>query len=662
MSERIITFGEATREAMLEEMRADERVFVYGEDIAKQGGIFGQFAGMKDEFPERVLDTPISETALVGAGVGAAIAGAKPVIDLHFADFIGIAMDEVLNQMAKAHYMFGGQATMSLVLRAPDGLMKHGAAQHSQSLETWFTNIPGIRVVVPSTPVNGKQLLKAAIKDPFPVKGDVPEDLPPIDLSRAEVVREGTDVTLVSYGLMLTKALAAADVARREYGVSVEVIDLRSITPLDMPTIYASVKKTGHLVIAHEAIKIGGVGGEIAARVAENHFDYLRGPVLRVGARFTPLPFSPVMEDFVLSVAAGAPLISLDHVTVEFGRGKNRFRAVDDVSLTINKGSIYGIIGFSGAGKSTLVRTMNVLQRPTSGTVTFNGTTISTLGEGRLLPLRRKIAMIFQHFNLMPSRTVLDNVTLPLIHEKVSRKDARAKAMHLLELVGIADKAKAYPRQLSGGQQQRVAIARALIGDPEVLLCDKATSALDPRTTRSILALLKDLNARLGLTIVLITHQMQVVKDICTDLAVMSHGKVVDDGSILDVFDHPSNELTREFIYTSGNMNKGITLVQEHPLFSKERESGSVYLLFSVGSGAEETLMADIRERFGVRGNIMFGNVDVIHGTPVGMILVSLDGPAEAVSKALAYFPTVGVSATPLADLHVNEVEENDNE
>ena len=174
--------------------------------------------------------------------------------------------------------------------------------------------------------------------------------------------------------------------------------------------------------------------------------------------------------------------------------------------------------------------------------------------------------------------------------------------------------------------------------------------------------LLRQMRAKYHLTIVLITHQMQVVKDICTDLAVMSHGKVVDDGSILDVFDHPSNELTREFIYTSGNMNKGITLVQEHPLFRKERESGSVYLLFSVGSGAEETLMADIRERFGVRGNIMFGNVDVIHGTPVGMILVSLDGPAEAVSKALAYFPTVGVSATPLADLHVNEVEENDNE
>ncbi|KAB7790320.1 methionine ABC transporter ATP-binding protein [Bifidobacterium leontopitheci] len=360
------------------------------------------------------------------------------------------------------------------------------------------------------------------------------------------------------------------------------------------------------------------------------------------------------------TAGAGAPLIDLDHIVVEFGHGRNRFRAVDDVSLTIRKGSIYGIIGFSGAGKSTLVRTMNVLQRPTSGTVTFNGADIGALSESRLLPLRRKIAMIFQHFNLMPSRTVLDNVTLPLIHEKISKRDARAKAMHLLELVGIADKAKAYPRQLSGGQQQRVAIARALIGDPEVLLCDEATSALDPRTTRSILALLKDLNERLGLTIVLITHQMQVVKDICTDLAVMSHGRVVDSGSILDVFDHPSSELTREFIYTSGNMNKGITLMQTHPLFAREREAGHVYLLSSVGSGAEETLMADAHDRFGVTGNIMFGNVDVIHNTPVGMILVSLDGPDAAIDNALAYFKSVGVGATPLAELHVNESEENE--
>ena len=206
------------------------------------------------------------------------------------------------------------------------------------------------------------------------------------------------------------------------------------------------------------------------------------------------------------SVAAGAPLISLDHVTVEFGRGKNRFRAVDDVSLTINKGSIYGIIGFSGAGKSTLVRTMNVLQRPTSGTVTFNGTTISTLGEGRLLPLRRKIAMIFQHFNLMSSRTVLDNVTLPLIHEKVSRKDARAKAMHLLELVGIADKAKAYPRQLSGGQQQRVAIGRALITWPKLILADEPTGNLDSANSQDVIDLLTQASRRYQQAILMITH------------------------------------------------------------------------------------------------------------------------------------------------------------
>ena len=185
----------------------------------------------------------------------------------------------------------------------------------------------------------------------------------------------------------------------------------------------------------------------------------------------------------------------------------------------------------------------------TSGTVTFNGTTISTLGEGRLLPLRRKIAMIFQHFNLMPSRTVLDNVTLPLIHEKVSRKDARAKAMHLLELVGIADKAKAYPRQLSGGQQQRVAIARALIGDPEVLLCDEATSALDPETTASVLALLADINQRLNLTIVLITHQLEVVKTICDHAALLEQGEIVESGKLADLLVTPWSRLRQSLLH-----------------------------------------------------------------------------------------------------------------
>ena len=248
------------------------------------------------------------------------------------------------------------------------------------------------------------------------------------------------------------------------------------------------------------------------------------------------------------SVAAGAPLISLDHVTVEFGRGKNRFRAVDDVSLTINKGSIYGIIGFSGAGKSTLVRTMNVLQRPTSGTVTFNGTTISTLGEGRLLPLRRKIAMIFQHFNLMPSRTVLDNVTLPLIHEKVSRKDARAKAMHLLELVGIADKAKAYPRQLSGGQQQRVAIARTLAPSPKVLFMDEPLSNLDAKLRQEMRTELKRLHSDTNSTFVYVTHDQLEAMTLSTKVCLMDTGVLQQYAPPLEIYGHPANLFVAEFV------------------------------------------------------------------------------------------------------------------
>ena len=348
------------------------------------------------------------------------------------------------------------------------------------------------------------------------------------------------------------------------------------------------------------------------------------------------------------SVAAGAPLISLDHVTVEFGRGKNRFRAVDDVSLTINKGSIYGIIGFSGAGKSTLVRTMNVLQRPTSGTVTFNGTTISTLGEGRLLPLRRKIAMIFQHFNLMPSRTVLDNVTLPLIHEKVSRKDARAKAMHLLELVGIADKAKAYPRQLSGGQQQRVAIARALIGDPEVLLCDEATSALDPQTTLSILRLLKKVNEQLGITIVIITHEMAVIKEICDRVAVMEGGRVVELGTVFEVFASPREEITRRFIETTGTMHRVQEMIDgDSPILRLAPGELLVRLQYAQRSPSAP-MVSLVSRRFDIDLNILFGNVEIIGGSPLGALVVVASGEANKVQEALAYMTEQNVKVEVL--------------
>jgi len=269
---REISFSEATLEAMIEEMERDPRVFVFGEDIARQGGIFGQFKGLPQKFgAERVLDTPISETAIVGAGVGAALAGMRPVIDMHFSDFIGVSMDEVLNQMAKIRYMFGGQCTMPLVLRAPDGIVRSAAAQHSQSLEAFFLHIPGIKVVIPSNPADAKGLLKAAIRsdDPvlyfehkalFPKKGPVPDGDHVVPIGKAKVAREGKDVTIVSYSLMMNNVLDAAEKLAKD-GIQAECIDLRTISPIDKDAIFASLKKTKRIVIAHEAVKQGGVGG-----------------------------------------------------------------------------------------------------------------------------------------------------------------------------------------------------------------------------------------------------------------------------------------------------------------------------------------------------------------------------------------------------------------
>lgn len=305
---REITFSEATREAMIEEMRRDETIFVMGEDIARQGGIFGQFKDLPEVFgTERVRDTPITETAIVGAAIGASLAGMRPVADMHFADFMGVTMDEIFNQMAKIRYMFGGQTTVPMVIRAPDGLIRSAAAQHSQSIEAWFNNIPGIKVVAPSNPADAKGLLKAALrsddpiiyfenKDLFSKSGDVPEDeefLVPI--GKAKVVKEGADVTIVSYSIMMGLALEAAEKLEAE-GYSVEVIDLRTLAPFDKETVIESVRKTHRLLIAHEAVKIGGLGSEVAAVVAEEAIDWLDAPIVRVGAKFTPVPFSPTLE------------------------------------------------------------------------------------------------------------------------------------------------------------------------------------------------------------------------------------------------------------------------------------------------------------------------------------------------------------------------------
>ncbi|MDD5014596.1 MAG: alpha-ketoacid dehydrogenase subunit beta [Atribacterota bacterium] len=304
---RKISFAQATVEALEEEMIRDERVFVLGEDVSSQGGYFGQYKGLPEKFGyERVKDTPISETAIVGAAIGAAIVGMRPIVELNFADFMGICMDEIFNQMAKIRYMFGGQAKVPLVLRAPNGITSQAAAHHSQSLEAWFLHIPGLKVVIPSNPADAKGLLKSAIRDENPVIffenknlfrliGEVPNEEFLIPIGKAKVVRKGVDVTIVTYSSMLHKSLQAAEILAKE-GINTEIIDLRTVLPYDKETILKSLKSTHRLVVIHEAVKIGGVGAEIAAMVAEEAFSYLNAPILRIGAPFTPIPFSPPLE------------------------------------------------------------------------------------------------------------------------------------------------------------------------------------------------------------------------------------------------------------------------------------------------------------------------------------------------------------------------------
>ncbi|MGQ9532484.1 MAG: alpha-ketoacid dehydrogenase subunit beta [Desulfotomaculales bacterium] len=308
---REITFAEALREALVMEMRRDPAVFVAGEDVAVYGGIFGVTQGLLQEFgPERVKDTPISETAIIGLAVGAAAAGLRPVVEIMFIDFMGVCMDEILNQAAKMRYMFGGKARIPMVVRTPSGAGLRAAAQHSQCLEAWFTHIPGLYVVIPSTPADAKGLLISAIRDDNPVifiepkqlyasTGPCPEGEYLVPLGRAEVRREGRHVTLVSWGSTVPTCLGAAERLAAE-GIEAEVVDLRSLVPLDKETVLKSVAKTGRVVIVHEATRTSGFGAEVAAVVAEEGFDSLDAPVKRVTAPDTPVPFSPVLEDAYL--------------------------------------------------------------------------------------------------------------------------------------------------------------------------------------------------------------------------------------------------------------------------------------------------------------------------------------------------------------------------
>lgn len=302
---------EAIREAMAEEMRRDTEVFLIGEDIGVYGGTLQVTAGLWQEFgDERVLDTPISESAIVGAAVGAAMMGMKPVVEIMFADFLTIAADQIINNAAKMCYAYDGDMNVPIVIRAAFGAGTRSGMHHSQNFEAWFAHVPGLKVVMPATVSDAKGLLKSAIRDPNPVlflehkllyglREEIPEGEYTIPLGKAKVKRTGKDISIIACGLMVQKVLRAAQDLGNE-GISVEVIDLRSIQPLDIYTIVNSVIKTGRLLIVHEACVTGGIGGEIAAVVAKEAFGYLDAPIERLGAPFTPVPFSPTLEDYYL--------------------------------------------------------------------------------------------------------------------------------------------------------------------------------------------------------------------------------------------------------------------------------------------------------------------------------------------------------------------------
>jgi acetoin:2,6-dichlorophenolindophenol oxidoreductase subunit beta len=306
-----LTYREAVRDAMSQAMRADDDIFIMGEDIAEMGGSMGVTQGMLEEFgPERVRNTPISEMAIVGAGVGAAMSGMRPIVEIMYQDFTTLAMEQLVSQAAKHRYMSGGQVKVPLTVRTQGGAGWSPGAQHAQQLEAWFVHVPGLKVVFPSTPADVRGLLWTAIYDDNPVlffehrtlyglKGEVPEKLEGIELAKGRVHREGDDVTVVATGRLVHEALNAAEQAEKE-GISVEVWDPRTLQPLDEEGLVASVKKTNRCVVAHEAVVRMGWGAEVAALVQEKAFDYLDAPVERVGAKFAPIPFAPVMETFVI--------------------------------------------------------------------------------------------------------------------------------------------------------------------------------------------------------------------------------------------------------------------------------------------------------------------------------------------------------------------------
>ena len=343
-------------------------------------------------------------------------------------------------------------------------------------------------------------------------------------------------------------------------------------------------------------------------------------------------------------------MIELEQISKTFADAGREVHAVNNVSLTIRNGDVFGIIGFSGAGKSTLVRCINLLERPTEGSVRIDGKELTRMPAKELRQARRKIGMIFQHFNLMPSRTIFGNVAYPLKGSGLRKDQIAEKVRKLLDLVGIADKENAYPSQLSGGQKQRAAIARALANDPDILLCDEATSALDPQTTKSILKLLERLNRELGITLVVITHEMAVVKEICNRVAVMDHGRVVEEGEVFSVFASPKEELMRSFIKTTSNLQKIEELIAAKSPVVALKPGERIVRLSYVERNASEPLISTMTKKYGVILNIIFADIEIVQNAPIGGTVGILSGPQDKMDEALEDLRSKNVGVEVILD------------
>ena len=341
-------------------------------------------------------------------------------------------------------------------------------------------------------------------------------------------------------------------------------------------------------------------------------------------------------------------IIELKDITKTFVQDGKTFNAVENASVTVEKGDIFGIIGFSGAGKSTLVRTINLLGRPTSGSVTVKGKDFLSLSQKELREERKKIGMIFQHFNLMKSRNVFDNVAFPLKRSGLTKSEISEKVHSLLKLVEIDEKAANFPSQLSGGQKQRVAIARALANEPDILLCDEATSALDPTTTKSILKLLKKLKDQLSLTIVIITHQMEVIKEICDKVAVMEKGKILEQGDVFSIFANPQDEVTKRFIRSTSNLSKVEELIaQDSPVVRLEKDEKLVRFTY-IKKNVSEPLISAISRLYEVTINIIFAEIEIVQDAPIGGTVAIVSGEAGTIDRALKHIAAMDVGVEVL--------------